>query len=166
MSWAATSGSLAEKTWQDEIDEIDQTREVRAKGLVGMKREQIDVAMFQAVCAPVGMSLRALSELRGIQIRQVSHQNRNPQHAVPKDLLSSYQKLQRSHGNGKWVKLDHQWMRSIQVTEGCLVCHGAKSFRPEFIQTKYPADRAWGFQVGDFRGAYVVTQPSIAPPKD
>lgn len=43
----------------------------------------------------------------------------------------------------------------------CLKCHGGKDDIPETVQESldvyYPADRAVGYKIGDFRGAIVIT---------
>jgi hypothetical protein len=40
----------------------------------------------------------------------------------------------------------------IYVEKQCLACHGAKDKRPAFIVEKYPEDKAYGLEAGDFRG--------------
>lgn len=51
----------------------------------------------------------------------------------------------------------------ITVDRACLACHGAKEERPAFVKENYPGDRAYGFEVGDLRGAYSVFVPLDVP---
>lgn len=46
--------------------------------------------------------------------------------------------------------------RRIDVRKNCLLCHGEKNRRPDFIKEKYPEDRAFDFKEGDLRGMYSV----------
>jgi hypothetical protein len=45
------------------------------------------------------------------------------------------------------------------VEASCLVCHGAKENRPQFVKDNYPQDLAYNFHVGDLRGMYAVFIP-------
>ena len=58
--------------------------------------------------------------------------------------------------------IEHRYMKAIPVEPLCVTCHGSQlppSLR-EAIRSKYPADAATGFKVGDLRGAvYVVRRP-------
>ncbi len=53
-------------------------------------------------------------------------------------------------------------MRAIPTQGLCLVCHGDKQTMSEdlvkAIELTYPHDKATGYQVGDIRGAFSVTQ--------
>ncbi len=54
-----------------------------------------------------------------------------------------------------------RFMKAIPTAEVCLKCHGAELAEP--VKTKldayYPADQARGFNVGDIRGAFTISQP-------
>ena len=54
-----------------------------------------------------------------------------------------------------------RYMKAIGTQPVCTVCHGT-SIAPEVasrLDTLYPDDRARGFEVGDIRGAFSITQP-------
>ena len=59
-------------------------------------------------------------------------------------------------------KKSYRHMRAIATQPVCLVCHGEqKILSPEvksMLQNEYPNDRATGFNVGELRGAFSVTQ--------
>jgi hypothetical protein len=54
-----------------------------------------------------------------------------------------------------------RYMKAIPMGGVCSNCHGPK-LKPEVVQKLdelYPQDQARGFQVGDLRGAFTITQP-------
>jgi hypothetical protein len=60
-------------------------------------------------------------------------------------------------------KHEFRYMKAIVIAEGapCLACHGAK-IAPEVaakLKTLYPDDKATGYQTGDVRGAFTISQP-------
>ncbi len=58
-----------------------------------------------------------------------------------------------------------RYMRAIPTGEVCQTCHGSE-LAPEVaarIQELYPHDQAVGFQPGDLRGAFTLTQDLSAP---
>jgi hypothetical protein len=62
-------------------------------------------------------------------------------------------------------KMESRYMKAIGTEPLCLTCHGDQ-IAPEImkaIKTKYPADQANGFKVGDLRGAlYIVRRVGSA----
>jgi hypothetical protein len=52
-----------------------------------------------------------------------------------------------------------RYLRQIRVDAACLARHGPKDRRPEFVEQRYPDDRAYDFDVGDLRGLYSVFIP-------
>lgn len=54
-----------------------------------------------------------------------------------------------------------RWMKAIPTGEVCVVCHGGDAVGADVaatISALYPDDKARGFNVGDIRGAFSVTQ--------
>ncbi len=54
-----------------------------------------------------------------------------------------------------------RYMQAIVLKSGCLACHGS-NLDPsvsEILSKLYPDDEATGFEVGDIRGAFTVSQP-------
>jgi hypothetical protein len=54
------------------------------------------------------------------------------------------------------------YFRRINVSPGCLACHGQKSRRPKFVADNYPEDLAYNFKPGDLRGMYATFIPDLA----
>ena len=56
-----------------------------------------------------------------------------------------------------------RYMRGIGVQSNCLACHGAREQMDapvrRILEERYPHDRAFGYEVGDLRGAFTVIQP-------
>lgn len=62
--------------------------------------------------------------------------------------------------------VERRYMRAIPTDAVCLTCHGA-TLAPEVaaaIAKDYPDDQATGFELGQLRGAFTVTWPSVALP--
>ncbi len=53
-----------------------------------------------------------------------------------------------------------RYMKAIPTAAVCLKCHGSNVAQPivSKINKLYPDDKAMGFEVGDIRGAFTVTQ--------
>lgn len=54
-----------------------------------------------------------------------------------------------------------RYMKAIPTAGLCLACHGEQvdSITKARLETLYPEDQALGYQVGDIRGAFTITQP-------
>jgi hypothetical protein len=54
-----------------------------------------------------------------------------------------------------------RYMKAIPTAGLCLACHGEQvdSITKARIETLYPEDQALGYQAGDIRGAFTITQP-------
>jgi hypothetical protein len=150
----------------EEIENLDAMRSGLASTLEG-STDPVTGETFKQVCKPVGMRAMQLSQENGWQVKQISKKYRNPAHkpdgphaimALAKfekdpDLLGFWDREARDGQGGT------RYYRRINVEASCLACHGAKGSRPEFVQNKYPEDRAFDFNVGDLRGMYSVFIP-------
>lgn len=146
----------------DKLEQINTMRESLAS-TIDSSQGDINEGTFKQVCAPVGQSIKTWAEAEKLKARQISDKYRNPNHksdpkdsAILKELRKDPKRLyiveaQEVDGIAGW-----QVYRRIDVQQGCLNCHGEASKRPEFIKTKYPQDLAYGFKIGDLRGAYSV----------
>ncbi|NJK64186.1 MAG: DUF3365 domain-containing protein [Synechococcaceae cyanobacterium SM2_3_1] len=124
---------------------------------------------FKAVCKPVGMQAKQLSQEHGWQVKQIASKYRNPDHAP--DSATAEQALERFAADpqlyGYWNQETlngvegTRYYRRINVEASCLTCHGAKENRPDFVKAKYPQDLAYNFEVGDLRGMYAVFIPDL-----
>lgn len=139
-----------------ETEKINQMRENLVQGVQG----PVTLQTFKAVCAPVGQTAKKVAKDKGWAFKQTSLKYRNPKHApdsLEKSVLKQFGK--NKDQMSLWVQANGQqhYFRRIIVKKQCLACHGSKNQRPQFIQSKYPKDKAFGFNVGDLRGLYHVT---------
>ncbi len=104
----------------------------------------------------------------GVKLGRTSEKLRNPSNVPPAWAAPSLREASGRRGAdvkplvvdlGKSVGV----LLPITVGQGCLGCHGApESLKPavkEAIASRYPADRAVGYQEGDFRGFLWVEAP-------
>ncbi|MEA5489980.1 MULTISPECIES: Tll0287-like domain-containing protein [Pseudanabaena] len=149
-----------------EIESLDAMRTGLASSLEGSTEEPTQQTMKE-VCRPVGMQAMQLSKENGWQVKQIATKYRNPAHA-PENLHDkmALAKFEQDHELvGIWDRetINQQagtrYYRRIDVEASCLVCHGAKDQRPQFVQKGYPQDLAYNFKVGDLRGMYAVFIP-------
>lgn len=120
--------------------------------------EKITPKVFKRTCGSVKKRIQKYKK-RGIKVVQISHKNRNPKHAIPKHLKSTYQEfMDNSELTSKEITLKNRTsiLYRINVKESCLKCHG--EVRPNFIQKKYPMDKAYDFKSGDLRGLYIINK--------
>ena len=114
-----------------------------------------------------------IEEEKGFRVRRTSLRVRNPDNtpdAWESKVLEQFQ-MRRQSGD-KIAVLDYaeilddgqvrqfRYMKAIPVGKVCVICHG-KAIDPELIfwlGKIYPGDRARGFEVGEIRGAFTVTQ--------
>jgi hypothetical protein len=149
-----------------EIEALDTMRTGLASTLEGSTEEPTKQTMKE-VCRPVGMKAMELSKENGWQVTQIANKYRNPDHA-PNNLhdkmaLAKFEQDPNLVGLWNLETINQQtgtrYYRRIDVEASCLVCHGLKDRRPQFVQDGYPQDLAYNFKVGDLRGMYAVFIP-------
>jgi hypothetical protein len=149
-----------------EIESLDAMRTGLAATLKGKTEEPTQQTMKE-VCRPVGMQAMKLAQENGWQVQQIAKKYRNPAHA-PKNFhdkiaIAKFEKNPELVGFWEQETLDEQsgthYYRRINVESTCLVCHGLKDSRPQFVKEGYPQDLAYNFNVGDLRGMYSVFIP-------
>lgn len=126
-----------------------------------------DLAAFGRVCKPVGMAMQQGAAANGWMARQVAVKFRNPANEADAEAVAQLQRFESDSAlraviltttmNGR---PGVRYMRRITIESSCLLCHGDIASRPAFVTANYPQDRAFGFKVGDLRGAYSVFIPS------
>lgn len=166
-AWAATDPAQLAKAVQS-IENLDQMRSSLASTLEG-RTEEPTLQTMKEVCRPVGMQAIQLSQENGWQVKQIARKYRNPDHTP--DHLHAKMALAKFEQNpelmGFWEReiIDGQdgtrYYRRINVEASCLVCHGGKVNRPQFVKDNYPQDLAYDFNVGDLRGMYAVFMPDL-----
>lgn len=150
------------------IENLDQMRSGLASTLEG-RTEEPTMQTMKEVCRPVGMQAVNLSQENGWQVKQIARKYRNPAHAP--DNLHAKMALAKFEQNpeliGFWQRetineqVGTRYYRRINVEASCLVCHGGKEGRPQFVKDNYPQDLAYDFKVGDLRGMYAVFIPDL-----
>lgn len=122
-----------------------------------------DQEAFGRVCRPVGMAMQQGARENGWIARQVAIKYRNAANRADPEAERALHMLRQDPALRAMTlrttldgKSGTRYLRRITVEPSCLLCHGKKSARPEFISRNYPADRAHGFRVGSLRGAYSV----------
>ncbi len=110
------------------------------------------------------------NENSSTQISRTSLKNRNSGNAPTDWQRAVLLKFEERKAAGEDVtKMDHlevvggefRYMKAIPTAEICLKCHGA-NIAPKVaakLDELYPEDKARGFNKGDIRGAFYVTQP-------
>lgn len=117
-----------------------------------------------------------ISKKKGWRVARTSLKLRNPANAPDaweKDILVKFEKRKAAGedpatmedyavlSDGKGGKV-FRYMKAIPTAEKpCKACHGGK-VAPEVgavIKKLYPKDNAMGFDSGDIRGAFTITQP-------
>lgn len=166
-AWAATDPAQLAKAVQA-IETLDQIRSGLASTLEG-RTEEPTLQTMKEVCRPVGMQAIQLSQENGWQVKQIARKYRNPDHAPDnlhaKIALAKFEQNPELMGFWEREMIDGQdgtrYFRRINIEASCLVCHGGKANRPQFVKDNYPQDLAYDFKVGDLRGMYAVFMPDL-----
>ena len=107
---------------------------------------------------------------KGVSVKRISLKNRNKDgYPTSKDEVAMLKKLGAQVKAGKKLpkmiveKISENYYKvykPILIGKKCLVCHGDAKHRNKdaykTIKEKYPNDKAIGYKVGDFRGAFVA----------
>lgn len=117
----------------------------------------------------------SLSTLNAVNIQRISEKNRNPNNAIVSELdksaleqikimlkdtsISTKHLIVQESGNVYYYKAIPLGMPT------CISCHGntTTDITPEtlkVIQTKYPTDKATGYQLGELRGLWKIKMNS------
>ncbi|MGB5260344.1 MAG: DUF3365 domain-containing protein [Gammaproteobacteria bacterium] len=111
---------------------------------------------------------------KGWEVGRTSLKTRNPNNAPDaweRAVLESFDERQRAGEDPAQLefhevvvtdgKRELRYMKAIPTLGLCLACHGEQLDLQvkTRIETLYPHDQALGYQVGDIRGAFTVTQP-------
>ncbi|MGM0525100.1 MAG: Tll0287-like domain-containing protein [Pseudomonadota bacterium] len=123
----------------------------------------IDVCNEQApeIASAVSEELSLSVGRTALKVRNPDNKPNNAQQDVLKEFEERWQQSKASVPTETYVNDDGHtvWMKAIVMQPQCAACHG-NSIEPELkqaISERYPNDKATGFDVGDIRGAFVVT---------
>ena len=152
------------------------------KSFAGALQKQLKSAMADGgptaaieVCNVAAPEIaQSASAARGWSVGRTSLKLRNPDNAPDAWELAVLHDFEARKAAGEDPgTLDHaeivagdgqrtfRYMKAIGTQPVCIVCHGT-SIAPEVtarLDALYPDDRARGFEVGDIRGAFSITQP-------
>ena len=147
--------------------------------LKGELKRAVDEQGFEhaiGVCKDAAPGIAArLSTETGWRVGRTALRLRNPDNAPdPVELIVLRDFLKRAAAGEPLAKMEHageeigadagkvfRYMKAIPTGELCLACHGEKidATVEARIQELYPEDHARGFNAGDIRGAFTITQP-------
>jgi hypothetical protein len=114
------------------------------------------------------------SEKKGWTVARTSLKYRNPDNAPDAWERKVLEQFEERKANGEDPKQMvyaevvedggtkiYRFMKAIPTGPVCLACHGKNidAAVEARIQELYPEDRARGFNAGDIRGAFTITQP-------
>ena len=175
------SSATAAFAGEDLETRIGASREA-IKSFAGALQEQLRSAMEVGgpsaaieVCKLAAPEIAAeASEARGWRIGRTSLKLRNPANAPDTWELAVLRDFEARRAAGEHPagidraafvvsggKRTFRYVKAIGTQPMCTVCHGA-NIAPEVaaaLDALYPEDRARGFEVGDIRGAFSITQP-------
>jgi hypothetical protein len=166
----------------DEIQERKQASATVIKEFANSLRAELQRAMKEGgpvqaieVCNQLAPSIaQEQSAKTGWRVARTSLKVRNPDNAPDAwetKVLNSFEQRKakgeavETMGFAEIVEQDgksvFRFMKAIPTGDVCLKCHGADLAEPvkAKLDTHYPADKARGFQAGDIRGAFTITQP-------
>ena len=125
-----------------------------------------------AVCADSAQVRTRRHESSGMMVRRVGTRVRNVENTPDSTETAVLEAFARAIAEGRAMpdtafptsdprgRTVTHYLRAIRVQEFCLACHGpTDSISAKvkgMIDTRYPNDRATGYQVGDLRGAISV----------
>jgi len=127
------------------------------------------------ICSKKAPEIAAqISKETGFKVRRTSLKTRNQANAPDEWELKTLQLFEKRLAEGEdatamefseiveanGVKL-YRYMKSIAIKPPCLNCHGGEISQEiaEKIKSTYPNDKAVGFEMGQIRGAFSVSQP-------
>ncbi len=122
------------------------------------------------VCARVSPEMEAhIAAERGVIFRRISDRPRNPDHAADEWERAQLQRWQATlQAGGEPAPVHERTPDGLRVmapivlrNATCLKCHGAAgsidAATRAALASRYPADQAVGYKLGDLRGAFSLT---------
>lgn len=117
-----------------------------------------------------------ISKDKGWEVRRTSLRFRNPGNAPDAWEKNTLEAFEQRRARGEELgTMEHsevlteggtrvfRYMKAIPTGELCLTCHGTE-IAPDLaarLADLYPEDRATGFSLGEIRGAFSITQPTM-----
>jgi len=179
LSLTAPSGYAA-----DYSDELEASRETVKEFMQTLKKE-LQTSMQEggpvnavSVCNLIAPGIANTYSVRnGWEVGRTSLKLRNPNNAPDtweRSVLETFEERKLAGEDPaqmefyEVVRVDGdkqlRYMKAIPVSRPCLACHGETldSIVKTRLEKLYPHDQALGYQEGDIRGAFTITQPLSA----
>ncbi len=182
MLWLSTSAIHPVFATDLTIDDRVQKSRAVAKEFMQSLKGELQAAMKQGgplnaigVCnTKAGEIADRYSADTAWSVGRTSLKTRNPANepdAWEKSVLENFE-ARRGAGEDPMMLEHHEivqmngekafrWMKAIPTQAVCLNCHGGANVAAEVeakIRELYPEDKARGYEVGDIRGAFTITQ--------
>jgi hypothetical protein len=178
----ATAVLLATPALADDTQARLDSSRAAAKQLMEVLRDEMQAAVQTGgpvaaieVCHDKAQALtKKISDERGWRVARTSHKLRSEKNAPDAWEAKVLEEFQKRKANGEALetmefsavveqggKKTFRYMKAIPMGGVCSNCHGPV-LKPDVVQKLdqyYPKDQARGFQVGDLRGAFTISQP-------
>jgi hypothetical protein len=172
---SATVGPLSELARADKARDIVQALSDRFRSEIGAALKSDGAAGAVSLCQAISADLPTeAAGTSGFEITRTSLKLRNPENAPDQWETKILQDFQRKANEGTDVaKLEYgetitspegdklfRYMKAIPMVEQCMACHGGdiKSDVKAEIYRYYPDDKAYGYKIGELRGAFSLVQ--------
>ena len=168
-SCAPEQAQSPDPAFVQEAAELADTYQANLQAELSAAMKQVGPVGAIGVCQSSAPAIAAdLSRKGNLAVSRIARRNRNPDNAVPAELDTLYQQLEREplrdgkpHVVTATIGEREVFMRALPMKDQpCSQCHGT-SIAPEVkaaIAASYPDDLATGFAAGDLRGAMLVTR--------
>ena len=168
--------------WAGEYDEQVAASRATVKEFMQSLKGELEKGMQEggpvnaiSVCSMTAPGLaNTYSARKGWDVGRTSLKVRNPENAPDiweQAVLQEFEK--RKHGGENPAGIEYyeavevdgepvfRYMKAIPTAELCVVCHGSDidPYVDARLKELYPDDQARGFNAGDIRGAFTITQP-------
>ena len=117
-----------------------------------------------SLISEVGQSTLAGAE--EIVLRQTSLKLRNPDNRPDDFERTVLERFEKEPGLDEFKSIlsvngekQFRYMKRLVIVDACLACHGNKENIPLYIRNGYPGDEAYGYKLGDVRGAISISFP-------
>lgn len=175
-------GLIAGCTVADELEQRNTESAAVAMEFMKTLKGELQAAMQEGgpvnaiqVCNTRAPEIAAgFSEKKGWTVARTSLKYRNPDNAPDaweRQVLEQFEERKAKGEDPKQIsysevveddgKKTYRFMKAIPTGPVCLACHGEKidTTVEAKIQELYPEDQARGYNAGDIRGAFTITQP-------
>lgn len=164
----------------DQITELKQQAKTKTKAFAAQLKQTLVSAIKAGgleqgvvVCSTVAEDIAKQHSVDGWTVKRVSVKNRNMNNSPNLWQLEVLKNFETQSAQGVDIsklayadlvshkdKFEFRFAKAIPTAKACLNCHGQHipSNAKEILNHKYPDDKAIGYEVGQLRGAFVLTK--------